>query len=115
MICAPPRSWRPLRSVFILLCVGGAVLAADNSWMTSLPLEDFRVDDWYASLIGSETRQADVASPAEPAKMPDVQASISRWTDRSLFYRPSNGWTLDAARSAGMPLSKIQSASAPMP
>jgi len=106
--------WRPLRSVFILLCVGGAVLAADDSWMTSVPLANFRVDDWYASLIGSETRQANAASPAEPANMAEVQTSISRWTDRSLFYRPSSGWILDAARSAGMPLSKIESAAAPM-
>jgi len=111
----PRRIWRPLRSFLILICVGGAVLAADNSWMTSLPLDEFRVDDWYASLIGSETRQANVASPAEPAKMPDVESSISRWTDRSLFYRPSNGWILDAARSAGMPLSKTESPAAPMP
>src|SRR4051812_25792724 len=107
--------WRPLRSVFILFCVGGAVLAADDSWMTSVPLADFRIDDWYASLIGSETREAKVVLPDEPAKMPEVQTSIARWTDPSLFYRPSNGWTLDAARSVGMPLSKIQSASAPMP
>ncbi|MEY2502818.1 MAG: hypothetical protein QOI07_3152 [Verrucomicrobiota bacterium] len=114
MKVGPRQIWRPLRCVFVLLCVAGVVLAADDSWMTSFPIADFRVDAWYASLIGSETNQANAASPVEPANVAEVQSSIGRWTDRSIFSRPSNGWTLDAARSAGMPLSKTESYSAPM-
>lgn len=104
--------WRPLRCFVILVSVAGAILAADNSWMNSLPFDEFQFDDWFASMTRAESREAKSALPDESAKVPELQTSISRWTDRSIFRQPASGWTLDAARSATMPLSKTDFASA---
>jgi fibronectin-binding autotransporter adhesin len=114
-VAATRRIWRPLRCLVILVCAGGAVLAADNSWKTSLPfIGENQFVDWFAALTGTGSREANIALPAEPERSPNVQSALSRWTERSIFYQPSHGWTLDAARSAGLPLSKTQSNSAPM-
>ncbi len=103
---------RPLRCFLILICVGGAVFAADKSWMLSLPFDELRFDDWITSWISTESREAKVALQDESAKAPEIQTSLGRWTNRSIFYQPSNGWTLDTARSASMPPSKTNFASA---
>jgi PEP-CTERM motif len=114
-VAATRRIWRPLRCFVILVCAGGAVLAADNSWKTSLPFTGGnQFADWFAALTETGSREANVALPAAPERSPDVQSALSRWTERSIFYQPSHGWTLDAARSAGLPLSKTESNSGPM-
>jgi autotransporter-associated beta strand protein len=101
--------WRPLRWLLILGFVGGAVLAADNSWMSSLRVGRFKFSEWLDSLLAAEPRTADLALSGTPARVPETRFSTNQWLNRHLFSQPATGWTLDSAKSAATPILKIQS------
>jgi len=59
MNAAPRRAWRPLRSFLILVCVGGAVIAADKTWLRDFHSE-FAATDWWSNVSPVEMPAADM-------------------------------------------------------
>src|SRR2546423_551316 len=97
MNVSPRRVWRPLRSFLVLICVGGAVLAADKTWLTDLRF-DFDPADWWSNVPSSETPSADIALASEPANHHAPELSMDRLLNGSLFY-PTSSWWLDSPDS----------------
>jgi hypothetical protein len=95
-----PGLWRPLRWLVLLLCLGGAVLAAENNWLTSLRVGHMSVSDWLELLAG-DPLVAEVVLPAEPAETSQTTYSTNTWLNTALFSQPTTGWTLDSSKSAG--------------
>ncbi|HZE57622.1 MAG TPA: PEP-CTERM sorting domain-containing protein [Chthoniobacterales bacterium] len=89
----PRRIWRPLRSFLILICVGGAVVAADNIWLSDLRF-DFGAADWWSNVSSSETPSADIAVAPEPANHQAPELSMGRLLNGSLFS-PTSLWRLE--------------------
>ena len=96
---APPRRfWRPLRSFVILTCAAGAVLAADNTWLTDLRI-DFKTTDWWSNIAPLEMPSADIAMTSAPANRNAPELSMSRLLNGLLFSKPSGGWRLDPQKT----------------
>ncbi|MFN2623979.1 MAG: PEP-CTERM sorting domain-containing protein [Chthoniobacterales bacterium] len=98
MNAAPRRIWRPLRSFLILICVGGAVLAADNTWLTDLRF-DFNAADWWSNFSPAETPNADMAIVAEPANHRAPELSMGQLLHGLLFSKPSSSWRLEPGKT----------------
>jgi fibronectin-binding autotransporter adhesin len=94
MKAAPRRIWRPLRSFLILTCVAGAVLAADNTWLTDLRFE-FDAADWWSNISPAAMPSADIAIANPPANRTAPDLSMSRLLNGLLFSKPSSGWRLE--------------------
>jgi hypothetical protein len=95
MICAPRRSWRPL---LVLVCVAGAVLAANNAWLFNLRL-DSDATDWWSTVSSPEKDRADSAPAPGPANDGAPQLSIGRLANSSRFY-PAGSWRIDSPDSS---------------
>src|SRR5438045_672143 len=93
----PRRIWRPLRSFLILICVGGAVLVADNAWLRDLRF-DFNAADWWSNVSPAETPSADIALASEPANHRAPQLSMRELLNGLLFY-PTSSWRIDSPDS----------------
>ena len=98
MHAAPRRIWRPLRSFLILTCVAGALLAADNTWLSDLRF-NVSASDWWSNITPFEMPTADVAIAPEPANHRTPELSMSRLLNGLLFSKPSNSWRLDPEKT----------------
>src|ERR1041385_6321780 len=99
MNAGPRRIWRPLRSFLILICVGGAVLAADNTWLTDLRFE-FNAADWWSNISPVEAPNADMALASGPAIDRAPELSMERLLHGLLFSKPStDSWRLAAEKT----------------
>ena len=56
-------TWRFLRCVFLIACAGG-ILAADNSWLTSVNLEGLQPGNWFSA--DSDSQLADPGTLSDP-------------------------------------------------
>lgn len=102
------RVWRPLRWLLLLLCLGGAVLAADNSWLTSLRVGQMSLSDWLARFTGDWTVK-EIVLPTEPAEETQTTSSTNTWLNTTLFSQPATGWTLDSSKKAPVAMMQAQS------
>lgn len=98
MNAASTRAWRPLRSFLVLLCVGGAVLAADHSWLTDLHF-NFVATDWWSNISPVEMPSADIAIASEPANHRAAELSMGRLLNGLLFSKPSTSWRLEPEKT----------------
>jgi len=98
MNAAPRRIWRPLRSFLILTCVAGAVLAADNTWLSDLRFE-FNAADWWSEISPAAMPSADIAIANTPANRNAPELSMGRLFNGLLFAKPTGGWRLDPANT----------------
>jgi hypothetical protein len=95
MHASPRRVSRPLRWVLLLICAGGAVLAADKTWWTDLPFE-FKAADWWSNISAVEAPNADLAIAPGPANHRAAELSMGQLLHGLLFSKPSTGWRLEA-------------------
>jgi autotransporter-associated beta strand protein len=98
MNAGPRRIWRPLRSFLILVCVAGAVLAADNTWLTDLRF-DFNAPDWWSNISPAQAPSADIALVSGPATHRAPELSMGQLLHGLLFSKPSNGWRLEPEKT----------------
>ena len=83
---------RPLRYL-LLVVTAGAVLAADNSWTTTLRF-DFHASDWWSNISPAEILTADIAVVPDPVNHRAPELSMGRLLHGLLFSKPSTSWRL---------------------
>jgi autotransporter-associated beta strand protein len=110
---APSRGLaRPLRCL-ILVATAGAVLAADNSWLTKLRFDFDDPVSWLSSFSTTKTPSPEpVALPVDPVRTATL--SMDRLVNGRLYSQPATGWQLDGARLQFAPILMAQKASGPI-
>lgn len=89
---------RRLRWLIVLLCLGGAVFAAEKNWVTTLRVGHV-LTDLLAQLTSNTTTSGDLELPVAPAQKVET-VPINGWLQTALFYRPASAWTLDPMKAA---------------
>jgi len=87
---SPARGWRPIRGLLLVVCAGG-ILAADNTWITTLDLDFERVGAWFSNAPASERPGADIALSG-PRQDGRAQLSMGQLVNGLLFSRPAAPW-----------------------
>lgn len=95
MNVASRRSWRPLRSFLIVLCVGSVAVAADKTWLANL---HFQIDpaDWWKNITPAENSAADDAIAPDPGSRRSPEFSMTQLLHGLLYSKPSTGWRLES-------------------
>jgi autotransporter-associated beta strand protein len=110
---APTRGLgRPLRCL-ILVATAGAVLAADNSWLTKLRFDFDDPVSWLSNFYSTRMPSPEpVALPVDPVRTATL--SMDRLVNGRLYSQPATGWQLDAARLQFAPILMTPKASGPI-
>ncbi|MEY2549051.1 MAG: hypothetical protein QOD64_1633, partial [Verrucomicrobiota bacterium] len=87
---------RPVRWL-LLVASAGAVLAADNSWMSTLKLDFAGASQWFSSEPVFDLPSADTAISASGPYRSAPQLSMGHLINGLLFSPPSRTWTLTPA------------------
>ena len=87
--------WRSLRYLLFVLCAGG-LLAADNTWITSIDSSILNPSRWFwsASVNDSAVLPAAVNVPVDLG--PGPRLSMDGLINGLLFERPAGRWILDS-------------------
>ena len=95
MKSATKGAWRFVRCLLLIACAGG-ILAADNTWLSSINLEAIQSESWFSN--DAENDLADTSMlfdhPASPAH--GSAMSMAGLIHGLLFSRPSGHWTLNS-------------------
>jgi autotransporter-associated beta strand protein len=88
MKSATRGAWRFIRCLLLIACAGG-ILAADNTWLSSINLEAIQPGNWFAS--AAESDLADMSAISErPAYTPlESHISMGRLINGLLFSHSS--------------------------
>jgi len=99
---SPRTIWRLLRYL-LLIVSAGAVLAADNTWMTKLRFDFKDSLAWLSNFYPAEEK-ADLPVLVEVTAAPNVDAAlgINRLMNSLLYSRPGTGWTLDSSKTSAL-------------
>ena len=107
MKSATRSAWRFVRCLLLIACAGG-ILAADNTWLSSINLEAIESTSWFSS--DSESDLADMSTlanrPVSPARGPAM--SMADLIHGLVFSRPSGHWTLNSfAHESNSPVAQL--------
>jgi autotransporter-associated beta strand protein len=102
MSSSPRTIWRLLR-YFLLIVSAGAVLAADNTWMTKLRFDFKDSLAWLSNFYPAEEK-AELPVLTEAMAAPNVDAALGmdRLMNGLLYSRPGTGWTLDSSKTSAL-------------
>lgn len=93
MNSATKGAWRSLRYLLLIACAGG-VLAADNTWISTVNLSLASSLNWFSGPADSPDAIAVYDTAAETRR--DSRNSMGHLINGLLFDRPAGRWALDS-------------------
>jgi autotransporter-associated beta strand protein len=90
-------AWRFVRCLLLIACAGG-ILAADNSWLSSINIDGLQSGNWFSSNRENDFAETSMFYEQPTQRLSSPRISMARLQIAPLVSQPANAWTFDASR-----------------
>jgi autotransporter-associated beta strand protein len=87
-------AWRSVRCFLLVACAGG-VLAADDTWVSTLNVDFVNPRHWFSSEVSTDAAEISAAIAVHVDTAQGAQLSMGGLINGLLFARPAGRWALD--------------------